>query len=183
MSNKSSIFNHLKLLMLITLILTTSVNASSVREVTIEEASLNTAFIFEGRVISKEVRPSPQDDRPYTYFTFEIIEVIKGTHPAKQIEIGFAGGTIDGMTLSVTGLRMPELNESGVYFVESLTQELVHPLYGWSQGHYLISSAKKVLRVQQSSPGLVASPQALLTALSLSEFKQQIRNILGTTAP
>ena len=87
------------------------------------------------------------------------------------------------MTLSVTGLHMPEIRESGVYFVESLTQELVHPLYGWNQGHYVIDSTNIVTKVHQASSRTIAVPQALLAAPSLSDFKQQIRNILGTTAP
>ena len=181
MNNRTGKLCQLVLLVIAGICLPPIVCASTVREANIEEVSLNTTFIFQGRVLSKETRPSPQDNRPYTYFTFEIVEVIKGTYPNKQIEIGFAGGTINGMTLSVTGLLMPDLQESGVYFVETLTREQIHPLYGWSQGHYIIDSKNHVSNVQQVSPGTIASRQALVTAPLLSDFKQQIRSILSAT--
>lgn len=34
----------------------------------------------------------------------------------------------------------PKLGERGIYFVESLSQQNINPLMGWSQGHFLIES-------------------------------------------
>lgn len=149
--------------------------SSTVLTVGLNEVASKSEFIFEGRVLSKETRPSPPDNRPFTYFTFEIIDVIKGSYPNKYIELGFAGGTINGLTMEVTDLQMPELKEKGIYFVESLSKELIHPLYGWNQGHYLVMNISGAEKVVQAD---MAATQSLSTAPTINEFKQNIRNIL-----
>ena len=113
--------------------------ASTILAVSFEEAVQNSELVFEGRVISQETRRSPLDGSPFTYFTFRVLDTLKGSVPTRgEITLGFAGGTIDGMTLEVSDLRMPVLNEKGIYFVESLKSQLVNPLYGWQQGHFLV---------------------------------------------
>ena len=54
------------------------------------------------------------------------------------LELRFSGGTVNGETVEVSGLRLPEVGEQGIYFIESVSRNLVNPLLGWSQGHYLI---------------------------------------------
>ena len=50
-------------------------------------------LIFEGRVVSRESRLSSMTGNPFTtYFTFEIIDVIKGSYSNSTIELGFVGG-------------------------------------------------------------------------------------------
>jgi hypothetical protein len=39
-------------------------------------------------------------------------------------------------------MQIPELGEQGIYFVESLARDQVHPLYGWTQGHLRLSRSK-----------------------------------------
>lgn len=158
---------------------TGTAKATTILKFSFNEVVRGAEFIFEGRVMSKETRPSPIDGRPFTYFTFEVIDVIKGSYSGNYIELGFAGGTLGGLTLSVSDMRMPEVEERGVYFVESLTQELIHPFYGWHQGHYLIvtNTQEKVVPVQ-----LVADPDGLkaltITAPTVGNFKQNVRDII-----
>ena len=90
-----------------------------------EETVQNSELVFEGQVISQETRRSPLDGSPFTYFTFRVLDALKGSAPTGgEITLGFAGGTIDGMTLEVHDLRMPVLHEKGIYFVESLKSQL-----------------------------------------------------------
>jgi hypothetical protein len=35
-------------------------------------------------------------------------------------------------------MQLPQEGEHGIYFVESLERLQVHPLYGWSQGHFIV---------------------------------------------
>ncbi len=152
-------------------------NTSVVLSANFEEVVRNAAVVFEGRVISKETRRSARDGRFYTYYTFEILDVIKGSYTGSHVELGFAGGTLNGLTLSVSGMHMPQVGERGVYFVESLTQELVHPFYGWHQGHYLVvtdhsDGTDKVL------PALASSLE-MITAPTVDEFKQDVRDKIG----
>jgi hypothetical protein len=155
--------------------------ATTVLEVSFDEVVKSAEFIFEGQVLSKETRPSPIDGRPFTYFTFEVIDVIKGSYSGNYIELGFAGGTLGGLTLSVSDMRMPEIGERGIYFVESLTQELVHPFYGWHQGHYLVVTNTDNLH--EKVVPLLADPKtlkALITiAPTVNNFKQNVRDIIG----
>jgi len=38
-------------------------------------------------------------------------------------------------------MRPPQPGETGVYFVESLVRRQIHPLLGWTQGHFLVESS------------------------------------------
>lgn len=170
-----TIKNNLTILLLLisTAFIIPYASASTVQQITLSQAAQTAAFIFEGQVISKQVRYA-QNGEPFTFFTFQILDVIKGSHPAVTIEIGYMGGTnADGLTLQVSDMRMPELGEHGVYFVESLTRQQVHPLFGWQQGHYLVmpaqaNTAAKVVPVETPSGAMVVAP-------SLNQFKQQVR--------
>ena len=155
-------------------LITWAANASIIVQASFDEVAQKAEFVFEGRVISKETRPSPMNNRPVTYFTFEIIDIIKGSYSEGTLELGFAGGTLNGLTLSVSDMHMPEIGEKGIYFVESLTMELVHPLYGWHQGHFLVTEdpsdgTEKVVPV-------LTHPSKMSAAPTVREFKQNARD-------
>ena len=40
--------------------------------------------------------------------------------------------------MAVSDMRLPQQGEHGIYFVESLERPQVNPLYGWSQGHFIV---------------------------------------------
>jgi len=152
-------------------------SASVVEQVTLPQVVQGSQLIFEGQVISKQVRYAPNGD-PFTYFTFRILDVIKGNYTAPTIELGFMGGpTSNGLILQISDMRMPEVGEHGIYFVESLARQQVHPLYGWQQGHYLVTPP------QAGAPARVvptnAPPGAMISAPTLMQFKQQVRALAG----
>jgi hypothetical protein len=126
------------ILFLCLLLLANTVNGTSVLSVDLEEMLNNCDFVFEGRVINIESRMTQNGSSIHTYVVFDIIEIIKGEYPDDEIELSFVGGTVNGMTLKVGDMHIPEVGEKGVYFVESLSRTQVHPFYGWSQGHLLI---------------------------------------------
>ena len=155
--------------------------ATVILEVSFDEVVQGAEFIFEGRVVSKETRPSPIGGTPFTYFTFQIMDVIKGSFPGNTIELGFMGGTLNDLTLEVEGMRMPEVGEKGIYFVESLDQQ-VHPLYGWRQGHYLVVTDPEDLQ-KKVVPLLAESTKTLKVFIAIAptvdEFKQNVRDVIG----
>jgi len=112
-------------------------NAASVRQVSMDEMLQQSQFVFEGNVVALESRENEQK-RIHTYATFEITDVIKGDYFGETITLSFLGGTVGEVTMAVSDMRVPELGEHGIYFVESLERSQVHPLYGWSQGHFLV---------------------------------------------
>ena len=112
--------------------------STSVLGVSLEDMLNNSDFVFEGQVINVKSRWTNNRNNIHTFITFEIIDVIKGNYKRQQIELSFAGGTVDGVSLNIGNMHFPELGEKGIYFVESLSRTQVNPLYGWSQGHLLI---------------------------------------------
>ena len=118
------------------------VSATSVRSVDIDEMLQNSELVFQGRCLDAESRSSGPRGLIYTYLTFEVLDVIKGTDPGNDLKLGFAGGSIGQNNVKVMGMRYPRPGEDGIYFVESLSKNQVHPLYGWSQGHFLVVEDK-----------------------------------------
>ena len=112
-------------------------NATSVREVTMDEMLQQSQFVFEGTVTAIKTRENSQK-RIHSYVTFEITDIIKGEYHSNIISLRFLGGTVDDVTLVVSDMRLPQEEEHGIYFVESLERFQVNPLYGWSQGHFIL---------------------------------------------
>ena len=112
-------------------------NATSVREVSMDELLQQSQFVFEGTVTAIEARQNSQK-RIHTYVTFEITDIIKGEYPDNIITLRFLGGTVDDVTMVVSDMQLPQEGEHGIYFVESLERFQVNPLYGWSQGHFIV---------------------------------------------
>jgi hypothetical protein len=94
-------------------------------------------FVFEGTVTAIEARENSQK-RIHTYVTFEIKDIIKGEYHSNIITLSFLGGTVGDVTMAVSDMRLPQEGEHGIYFVESLERLQVNPLYGWSQGHFIV---------------------------------------------
>ena len=112
-------------------------NAASVRQVSMDEMLQQCQFVFEGKVTDLEAKENNQK-RIHTYVTFAIQEVIKGEYPSDTITLSFLGGTVGDVTMAVSDMKFPQVGEHGIYFVESLERVQVNPLYGWSQGHFLV---------------------------------------------
>jgi hypothetical protein len=111
-------------------------NATSVSDVSIDEMVQKSQFVFEGRVIAAEARSTQA--RIHTYITFEIIDVLKGEYNGNIIILRFLGGTVGDVTLAVSDMQLPQKGEHGIYFVESLERIQINPLFGWSQGHFIV---------------------------------------------
>lgn len=155
-----------------------TVRASTILAVSFESIVKNSEIIFEGQVVAQETRRSKLDGAPFTYSTFQVLDVIKGSVPeGGEITLGFAGGTINGMTLEVHDLRMPVLNEKGIYFVESMDKELTNPLYGWQQGHYLV--IKDTVTGVEKVMSVIGRRSELVVAPTVNDFKRSIRSELG----
>jgi hypothetical protein len=112
-------------------------DAASVREVSMDEMLQQSQFVFEGTVTAIEARENSQK-RIHTYVTFEIKDIIKGEYHSNIITLSFLGGTVGDVTMAVSDMRLPQEGEHGIYFVESLERLQVNPLYGWSQGHFIV---------------------------------------------
>ncbi|MCB1875764.1 MAG: hypothetical protein KDH88_07315 [Chromatiales bacterium] len=179
------------------------VRAASVAKVGFQKMSQQSALIFEGRVIATASRGV--DTRlPFTEVTFEILDLVKGNVPGATVTLGFLGGSAVGGVLRVADMNIPPVGERGIYFVESTGQRLVHPLYGWDQGRFLVKSdpARRSALVTNAEGAAVLTinrkARPVTTALSdgtafgvevtrngeptaaisLEQFKQEIRDAI-----
>jgi len=132
-------------------------------------------LVFEGSVLLREARQDSNSGIINTYVTFSIHDVIKGDYSGDTIELKFAGGIFNGQVVEVSGLTIPKENEEGIYFVESTSRNLLNPLLGWSQGHFIVSEEfgerrvstldrKPVISIQPVSaiPPAIKRPQAII---------------------
>lgn len=113
-----------------------SANATSIMQRSLNEMILGSELIFEGKVVHIEAN-NGHGRQIHTRITFEILDIIKGGWDRRSITLNFQGGRINGNALEIDGMRYPQLAEKGIYFVESLERRQVHPLFGWSQGHFV----------------------------------------------
>ena len=112
--------------------------ATTIMGMDIDQVTNGSELIFEGEVILRKILRASDSGTINTYVTFSIFDVVKGDYEGNTIELKFAGGSIGNESVNVNGLRIPEEGEQGLYFVESITRDLINPLIGWSQGHFII---------------------------------------------
>lgn len=182
------------------LFVSVSANASSVRQLEVSEMLEIAEFVFEGDVIASYVRWNSDKTLIMTYITFAISDVILGDYQKDMIELSFVGGVIGGQGMKAEGLRQPKVGEKGIYFIESISRQLVNPLVGWSQGHFLIKEdqlgnenvmtdqSERVIAISNEprlsrtamlsdgvARGIIVSTDELSTGMKVAEFKQQLR--------
>ena len=135
--------------------------ATTLMTLSVDELIDQAELVFEGKVLAVQA-VEDSAGQISSYVTFAVLELIKGDYSGESLELKFLGGTANGHTMEVSGLRRPELHETGIYFVESLSEELINPLLGWSQGHYLVQSdSDGVARVTTAGNQPVMAVQAM----------------------
>jgi len=168
---------HVVLLLFFVLMTTVHGSASTVLQRDLAQVASGSRLIFDGVVVSVQNQVSPSSGMPFTMVTFQVIEVVAGSHLQNRITLAFMGGVKDGYTMEVGGVTIPKMGERGIYFAEDPDVEMVNPLYGWHQGHYLVipdpgGGPARVVRVD-SGPG------AMQYAPDIDQFKSTIRDTRG----
>ncbi|MEX0739221.1 MAG: hypothetical protein WD071_07760 [Pseudohongiella sp.] len=111
--------------------------ATTVAQLSFDDVVATAELVFEGRVLAVEARETGPRSI-HTFVEFEVLDVLKGEYTDATIELSYLGGRVGNRQLEVSEMQVPAAGETGVYFVESLSAGQLHPLVGWSQGHYLI---------------------------------------------
>ena len=83
----------------------------------------------------------------------------------------------------VADMQMPEIGELGIYFVETLSEQQIHPLFGWQQGHYLIiinsqTGRETVIPIQKDTETVKGRAARIQEGIPLKVFKQNIRDVV-----
>ncbi len=116
--------------------MTQSAGAASVRALDVRALMRGSELVFEGRPTITRVVKDPASGLIWTEVDFEVVDVVKGRRPSGPLTLSFLGGVADGRGLWVSDMNIPEVDERGIYFVESVSRRQVNPLLGWSQGHF-----------------------------------------------
>jgi hypothetical protein len=175
--------------------------AASVRQITVNEMMSASELVFEGQVVDVVSKLDMDGRQIHTFVTFQISDLIKGNYAQPKIELSFLGGSVGGLTLEISDMHLPVLEEKGIYFVETLQHRQVNPLYGWDQGHFVIKadedgvprvSTRNQLRIvgigsagprriqalrEGVAKGVVISEDSRDKGMSLNEFKLRLREI------
>ena len=138
-----------------------SASATTVLGLDIDKVVADAEFVFEGAVINSETRQDSNSGIISTYVTFLINDIIKGDYSGDSIELKFMGGVFNGQIVQVSGMRIPEMAEQGVYFVESMSRDLINPLIGWSQGHFIIHDDNGTRRISTAGNQPVIEVEAV----------------------
>ena len=132
--------------------------ASTVAALSIDEILAASELVFEGRVIAAESADDPDGRGIHTVVRFAVLEVVKGVATGPEVTLRYLGGRSGERRLAVAGSVLPSPGEHGLWFVESTTRPLVHPLVGWEQGCLLIEpDARGRGRLHTRSGGAVVA--------------------------
>ena len=115
-----------------------SAGASLILQTSVAQMWAGSELVFEGRVLEIWPQRDARSGGIDTWVRFEVRSVLKGRWASKTLALRFMGGELDGLRDEVAGLRLPALDEHGIYFVESLKHFQVNPLFGWDQGRLRI---------------------------------------------
>lgn len=148
--------------LLLTFTVSPFLQASTVAQMDFAEVVSGAELIFQGRVLTAEARQQP-GEMIKTWVRFAIIDVVKGNYLGDEIELSFLGGSLGDRQLEVTDMIIPQVGETGFYFVESLLNQQVNPLLGWDQGHFLIveeTNGESVVTTVHHEPLLSLEPRS-----------------------
>jgi len=147
--------------------------ATTILGMDIDKVAADAEFVFEGTVINSETRQDSNSGIISTYVTFQINDIVKGNYSGNSVELKFMGGVFNGQIVQVSGMRIPEMDEQGIYFVESMSRDLINPLIGWSQGHFIIIDDNGTRRIS------TAGNQPVLEVEAVSSIPSSIKKPLS----
>lgn len=115
------------------------VPATTVVRLDVDELVARSALVIAGEVVKTHAAWNETRTLIETHVTLRVDEVLKGEHAGPELALKFAGGALGDRAFEVATMVYPKIGERGVFFVEDPHAPLVHPLVGWSQGHFLFA--------------------------------------------
>lgn len=148
--------------------------ATTLMGMDIDDIAERAELVFEGEVIDSQAQLDSNSGIINTFVTFRVIDLIKGDLSSSNLELKFAGGELNGEIVEVSGSVLPRLGETGIYFVESANRDMLNPLLGWSQGHFLIKTDGGQRRVHTVSNNPVTQIQSVSAIPSAIKAPNQL---------
>ncbi len=119
-----------------------AVFATSIEQLASDELIERSELVFEGTVLDVKTHRHSKN-MIITEVRFDVQDVVSGHHEEQELVLRFAGGKVANTTMQIAEMIYPRKGEQGVYFVESTQRQLVNPLVGWAQGHFVYARDAK----------------------------------------
>jgi hypothetical protein len=114
-------------------------HATTVVPMGVEALTRASTQIVEARAIQSSAQWNPEHTLIFTYTRFEVSRTLKGEAP-KAILVRQLGGTVDGITQKVAGVRHWRPGEEAVLFLQPSTlPDGALVVSGLMQGNFLVS--------------------------------------------
>ena len=168
--------------------ITPGLKATTVKRLSLEQMVRGSHGIMLGRCVSRETYWNKSRTRIYTATRFAVTEDLKGGS-GKSATVVTVGGTIDGMTLAVSGTPSFRDNEEVLLFLEA-GKSGNWILMGLSQGLFRITDDRRGVRTaHHAASGLhliPTSPQsssqtAIPARVELPRLLNRIRQLVADT--
>jgi hypothetical protein len=161
--------------------------ATTVSKLSLEELVRKSGRIILGRCLSTESRWNQRNTLIYTYSKFAVTENFKG-QAGGFVNVVTVGGTVDGITQTVSGMPQFEQDEEVVLFLEASKNDLWQPV-GLSQGKFRIVKDSRTgdteailslsgLQLYGTSSGTI-SMQDKPQRIPLGQLIQRIKSLVG----
>ncbi len=116
-----------------------SLGATTVPRRDLPELARGSALIVHGRILRQWCAWDPEHRFIWTHSRVAVYEMLKGA-PHRTVTISEPGGTLDGLSMQVSGAVRFDNNEEVVVFLRD-TPLHYWRVYGWSQGKYRFAHA------------------------------------------
>lgn len=115
--------------------------ASMVEPLSVDRLCTRAATIIDAEVVDIKTTWSNEARGPITTVRLKVNQVLKGHNVPAEVSLVYPVGTANGIERSIEGIEIPFAGERGIYFLaegSKSTGALMHPLTGWSQGHFIV---------------------------------------------
>jgi hypothetical protein len=137
-----------------------TVFATTIVPVSVERLTSESSHVIEARVVSSESKWNSQHTLIFTYTTIQVMKTLKGV-PQSSLVVKQIGGSAEGYTQKVAGVRYAKPGEQSVLFLRpSSQQDGTFEITGLMQGNFAVQkSAKGETLVSNGLPGVSAYQQ------------------------
>jgi hypothetical protein len=130
-------------------------SATTIIPVSVERLTNESSHVVEARIVSSDSRWNPQHTLIFTYTKVEVVKTLKGGSQSSLV-VKQIGGSAEGYTQKVAGVRYAKPGEQSVLFLRpSAQQDGTFEITGLMQGNFAVQkSASGERLVSNGVPGI-----------------------------
>lgn len=162
-------------------------SATMVIPMSVEKLTQESNYVVEGTALQQWAKWNPQHSLIFTYTRFQVSRTLKG-NPPQTIVVKQIGGSAEGYTQTVSGVRHWQPGEQAVLFLyPSKSLDGTLEVTGLMQGNFLYESSTSGQTIVSNGVPQVSTLQAGTGqigayhggALRLPDLEQRVRKAVG----